>query len=56
MITRRMDDKLEELKTYFNSKFNKQEEKLTKIFVLLMISQKRSRYKYKTKFQNDVKK
>ena len=32
MITRRMDDKLEELKTYFNSKFNKQEEKLTKIF------------------------
>ena len=27
-----MDDKLEELKAYFNSKFNEQEEKLTKTF------------------------
>ena len=33
MITTRMDDdKLEELKAYFNSKFNEQEEKLTKTF------------------------
>ena len=32
MLTRRMDDKLEELKAYFNSKFNRQEEKLTKTF------------------------
>ena len=32
MITRRMDDKLEELKAYFNTKFNKQEEIFTKTF------------------------
>ena len=32
MIMRRMDDKSEELKAYFNSKFIKQEEKLTKTF------------------------
>ena len=32
MITRRMDDKLQELKTYFNLKFNKQEKKFTKTF------------------------
>ena len=32
MITRRMDDKLEELKAYCNSKFNEQEENLTKTF------------------------
>ena len=32
MITRRMDDKLGELKAYFNSKFNEQEEKSTKTF------------------------
>ena len=31
MITRRMDDKLKELKACFKSKFNEQEEKLTKI-------------------------
>ena len=32
MITRRMDDKLEELKSYFNTKFNEQAESLTKTF------------------------
>ena len=32
MITRRMDDKLEALKSYFDTKFNKQEEGLTKTF------------------------
>ena len=32
MITRRMEDKLEELKSYFNTKFNGQEESLTKTF------------------------
>ena len=32
MITRRMEDKFEELKSYFNTKFNEQEESLTKTF------------------------
>ena len=32
MITRRIEDKLEELKSYFNTKFNEQEESLTKTF------------------------
>ena len=32
MITRRMGDKLEELKSYFNTEFNELEEKLTKTF------------------------
>ena len=32
MITRRMEDELEELKSYFNTKFNEQEENLTKTF------------------------
>ena len=32
MITRRMDDKLEELKAWFNTKFNEQEEIFTKTF------------------------
>ena len=32
MITRRMEDELEELKSYFNTKFNEQEESLTKTF------------------------
>ena len=32
MITRRMGDKLEDLKTYFNTKFNEQEEIRTKSF------------------------
>ena len=32
MITRRMEDKLEELKSCFNAKFNEQEESLTKTF------------------------
>ena len=32
MITRRMEDQLEELKSYFNTKFNEQEESLTKTF------------------------
>ena len=32
MITPRMDYKLEELKAYFNTKFNEQEEKLTRTF------------------------
>ena len=58
MISRRMDDKLEELKAYFSSKFSEQEDTLTKTFkiILLMISKKRSWYKYKTKFQNNLKK
>ena len=56
MIKRRMDDKLEVLKAYFNTKLNEQEQKLTKpSIILLMISKKRSSYKYKTKFQNDVR-
>ena len=42
MITRRTGDKLEELKAYFSSKFNEQEETLTKTFNN-MISKKRSR-------------
>ena len=32
MITRRMEDKLEELKSYFNTKFNEPEESLIKTF------------------------
>ena len=32
MITRRMEDKLEDLKSYFNTEFNEQEESLTKTF------------------------
>ena len=32
MITRRMEDELEELKSYFKTKFNEQEESLTKTF------------------------
>ena len=32
MMTRRMEDKLEDLKPYFNTKFNEQEESLTKTF------------------------
>ena len=32
MITRRMEDKFAELKSYFNTKFNEQEESLTKTF------------------------
>ena len=32
MISRRMDDKLEELKAYFSSKFSEQEDILTKTF------------------------
>ena len=32
MISRRMDDKLEELKAYFSSKFSEQEDTLTKTF------------------------
>ena len=32
MITRRMEDKLEELKSYFNTRFSEQEESLTQTF------------------------
>ena len=32
MITRRIKDQLDELKSYFNTKFNEQEESLTKTF------------------------
>ena len=32
MITRRMEDKFEELKSYFNTNFNEKEESLTKTF------------------------
>ena len=32
MITGRMEDKLEELKSYFNTKFSEQEESLTQTF------------------------
>ena len=49
--------KLEELKVYFHPKFNEQEQKLTKTFNNIIDDlKKRSRNKYKTKFQNDVKK
>ena len=32
MIIRRMEDKLEQLKSYFNTKFSEQEENLTQTF------------------------
>ena len=35
MITRRMDDKLEQLKAHFNTKFKEQEEKFTKTFNII---------------------
>ena len=35
MITRRMEDKLEELKSYFNTKFSEQEESLTQRFNII---------------------
>ena len=35
MTTRRMEDKLEELKSYFNTKFSKQEESLTQTFNII---------------------
>ena len=37
MMTRRMEDKLEDLKPYFNTKFNEQEESLTKTFNNIII-------------------
>ena len=54
MITTRMDDdKLEELKAYFNSKFNEQEEILTKTFNNIVDDLKKE---ITIKIQNDVKK
>ena len=50
MITRRMEDKLEELKSYFNTKFNEQEESLTKTFNNIIADLK----KYNMKFGNNV--
>ena len=41
MITRRMEDKLEELKPFFNTKFNEQEESLTKTFNNIIADLKR---------------
>ena len=41
MITRRMGDKLEDLKTYFNTKFNEQEEIRTKAFNNIITDLKR---------------
>ena len=41
MITGRMEDKLEELKCYFNTKFNEQEESLTKHLIILLQISKR---------------
>ena len=35
MITRKMEDKLEELKSYFNTKFSEQEESLTQTFNII---------------------
>ena len=46
MIIRRVEYKWEELKSFFNTKFNDQEESLTKT--------KRSLKKYNMKFQNNV--
>ena len=47
MITRRIEDKLEELKSYFNTKFNEQEESLTKTFNNIVADlKKRSLKKY----------
>ena len=47
MITRRMEDKLEELKPFFNTKFNEQEESLTKTFNNIVADlKKRSLKKY----------
>ena len=40
MITRRMENKLEELKSYFNTKFNDQEESLTKTFNNIIVDLK----------------
>ena len=40
MITRRMENKLEELKSYFNTKFNDQEESLTKAFNNIIVDLK----------------
>ena len=56
MITRRMDDKLEALKSYFDTKFKKQEEGLTKTFnnIIADLKKKRSLKKYNMKFQNNV--
>ena len=41
MITRRMENKLEKLKFYFNTKFNEQEEGLTKKFNNLLLTPKK---------------
>ena len=55
MIRRRMEDKLEELKSYFNTKFNEQEESLTKTFNNIIVDlKKRSLKKYNMKFRNNV--
>ena len=49
MITRRMDDKLEELKAYLDSKFNKQEGKLTKTFNNIIDNHKKKDHGTNTK-------
>ena len=48
-----MDDKLEELKAYFNTKFNEQEEKLTKTFNNIIYDLKKE---ITVKIQNEVSK
>ena len=55
MITKRMEDKLEELKSYFNTKFNEQEERLTKTFNNIIADLKKKITKeYNVKFRNNV--
>ena len=52
-----MDDKLEELKVYLTqNSTSKKKNQLKPSIILLMISKKRSLYKYKPKSKNDVKK
>ena len=53
MITRRIDGKLEELKAYFNTKFNEQEEKLTRTFNNIIDDLKKE---ITVKIQNEVSK
>ena len=41
MLTRKMENKIEELKSFFNSKLQQQEEALTKIFHALIADLKK---------------
>ena len=64
MISRRMDDKLEELKAYFSSKFSEQEDTLTKTFnniiddlkeeIMVQIQNKVSKQSKETESENKM--